>query len=94
MENLIINYDETINLGVQIVNKGEEFNDIVLKIRSVLDELETAWSGEDAEAFFNGIYEEIEDMKLLAISINEIGTLLQKTASAYQSITFESMNIK
>ena len=63
MENIIINYDETINLGVQIVNKGEEFNDIVLKIRSVLDELETAWSGEDADNFFALISEEIEDMK-------------------------------
>jgi len=92
MNNSIINYEETIRLGMQIVDKGDEFNEIVLKIQNTINELEYVWQGEEAKTFFDGINEEIEDMRLLAISINEIGVLLQKVANTYQQITFNNMN--
>lgn len=91
MNNSIINYEETIKLGLQIVNKGDEFSEIVLKIQNTINELEYVWQGEEAKTFFDGINEEIEDMRLLAIAINEIGVLLQKVANTYQQITFDNM---
>lgn len=91
MNNSIINYEETLNLGMQIINKGEEFHDTVLKVQNTIDELQYVWQGEEAKAFFAGMNEELEDMKSLAIAINEIGNLLQTVATTYQQITFDTM---
>lgn len=91
MNNSVINYEETVNLGIQIVNKGDKFNETVLKVQNTINELEYVWQGEEAKAFFDGINEEIEDMKSLAIAINEIGNLLQRVATTYQQITFDNM---
>ena len=93
MNNSIINYDETINLGIQIVNKGEEFYETVLKVQNTINELQYVWQGEEAKSFFDGMNEEIENMKSLAIAINEIGNLLQRVANTYQQITFNNMTM-
>ncbi len=88
MNGLNINYDEVINLGSQIFNKGDEFGEIVEKINGVLNELSTCWQGEDANRVLNNLADECKEMKQYALCINEIGLLLQKVANRYQSISY------
>lgn len=88
MNGLNINYDEVIALGSQIFNKGDEFNEIVQKIDSVLNELSLCWQGEDATKVLNELEDECKEMKQYALCINEIGLLLQKVANRYQSISY------
>lgn len=88
MNGLNINYDEVIMLGSQIFNKGDEFNEVVLKVEGVLNELSTYWQGNDATKVLNNLSEECKEMKQYALCINEIGLLLQKVANRYQSISY------
>lgn len=88
MNGLNINYDEVITLGSQIFNKGDEFNEVVLKVEGVLNELSTCWQGADATKTLNKLSDECKEMKQYALCINEIGLLLQKVANRYQSISY------
>lgn len=93
MNDLIINYEQTFGLGKQIINKGDELNEIILKIQSVLAELQVSWQGEEANKILNNLEEETIEMKNLSFSINEIGMLIQTVAASYQSITFSDINL-
>lgn len=88
MNGLNINYDEVITLGSQIFNKGDEFNEVVLKVEGVLNELSTCWQGADATKTLNNLSDECKEMEQYALCINEIGLLLQKVANRYQSISY------
>lgn len=92
MNNLNINYEETINLGINVTNKGEEIDEIVLKIKNVIEELSISWQGEDASRFLNNLNEQLDDMQKLSIVINELGQLIQKTASDYKQVSLNNMN--
>ena len=88
MNGLNINYDEVITLGSQIFNNGDEFNEVVLKVEGVLNELSTCWQGADATKTLNKLSDECKEMEQYALCINEIGLLLQKVANRYQSISY------
>lgn len=88
MNGLNINYDEIITLGNQIFNKGDEFNEVISKIESVINELSISWQGVDSVKVLNELSEECKEMKNYALAINEIGLLLQKVANRYQSISY------
>lgn len=88
MNGLNINYDEIITLGNQIFNKGDEFNEVISKIESVINELSISWQGADAFKVLNELSEECKEMKNYALCINEIGLLLQRVANRYQSISY------
>lgn len=45
MNDLNINYEETINLGREIMNKGDELGEIIFKIQSILASLQMSWQG-------------------------------------------------
>ena len=92
MDGLSINYEETINLGREIINKGDEVGEIIFKIQSIISELQVYWQGEDANKFLNVLEEDTNEMKKLSTAINEIGLLLQKVANTYQNITYTNMN--
>ena len=92
MDGLSINYEETINLGSEIINKGDEVREIIFKIQSIISELQVYWQGEDANKFLNVLEEDANEMKKLSTAINEIGLLLQKVANTYQNITYNNMN--
>lgn len=92
MDGLSINYEETINLGREIINKGDEVGEIIFKIQSIISELQVYWQGEDANKFLNVLEEDTNEMKKLSTAINEIGLLLQKVANTYQNITYNNMN--
>lgn len=93
MNDLSINYEETINLGKEVMNKGDELGEIIFKIQNIIAELQMSWQGEDANRFLNNLEEETNEMKNLSITVNEIGLLIQRVANTYQNIATNNMNL-
>ena len=83
---LSIDYNQTRQLGNNILEKGNEFSEVLSKIISENDNLKNSWKGSDAEKYTNAVAAEIENMKILKKSINEIGEFLIKAANAYERV--------
>ncbi len=89
---LKINYSETISVGNQVTEKGNEFQDLLNKIKNVNSELQTYWEGNDASKYSNSVAEQAEQMQKLAETINEIGAFLVKVGNAYQEACENNAN--
>lgn len=87
MNGLNINYEQTILLGKEIMQKADEFNDVINKIEEKIFELNEVWKGEDANNFINDLSNDTKEMKKYSMSINELGLLLQKVANTYREIS-------
>lgn len=87
MNGLNINYEQTILLGKEIMQKADEFNDVINKIEEKIFELNEVWKGEDANNFINDLSNDTKEMKKYSMSINELGLLLQKVANTYSEIS-------
>lgn len=84
MNDLNINYGETISVGNQVTTKGEEFSELLNKIKTVNSELKTYWEGTDALKYTNAVEQQAAYMEQLAATVNEIGSFLVKVGNAYQ----------
>lgn len=84
MNDLNINYGETISVGNQVTTKGEEFSELLNKIKTVNSELKTYWEGTDASKYTNAVEQQAAYMEQLAATVNEIGSFLVKVGNAYQ----------
>ena len=81
---LQINYPETISTGNQVTSKGNEFQDLLNKIKSRNTELKSFWEGSDAAKYSTAVEEQAVQMQKLADTIDEIGAFLVKVGNAYQ----------
>ena len=86
MNDLRVNYTETISTGNNVTTKGEEFKQLLSKIDSVNSELKTYWEGTDASKYSGAVEEQSQVMKQVAETIDEIGTFLVKTGNAYKEV--------
>lgn len=84
MNDLNINYGETISVGNQVTTKGEEFSELLNKIKTVNSELKTYWEGTDASKYTKAVEQQAAYMEQLAATVNEIGSFLVKVGNAYQ----------
>ena len=89
---LRINYGETITTGNQVTEKGNEFQELLNRIKEVNTELQTYWEGSDASKYSNSVATQAEYMQQLANTINEIGTFLVKVGQAYQEAMENNAN--
>lgn len=83
---LSIDYNQTRQLGNNILEKGNEFSKVLSKIISENDNLKNSWKGSDAEKYTNAVAAEIENMKILNKAINEMGEFLINAANAYERV--------
>lgn len=83
---LSIDYNQTRQLGNNILEKGNEFSEVLSKIISENDNLKNSWKGSDAEKYTNAVAAEIENMKILNKAINEMGEFLINAANAYERV--------
>ena len=83
---LSIDYNQTRQLGNNILEKGNEFSEVLSKIISENDNLKNYWKGSDAEKYTNAVAAEIENMKILNKAINEMGEFLINAANAYERV--------
>lgn len=89
---LKINYSETISVGNQVTQKGEEFQDLLNRIKNVNTELQTYWEGSDAFKYSTQVAQQAEYMQQLTNTINEIGGFLVKVGQAYQEVSENNAN--
>lgn len=89
---LRINYAETIAVGNQVAEKGNEFQDLLNKINTVNSELQSYWEGSDAAKYSNRVAEQALNMQRLSETINEIGAFLVKVGNAYQEACENNAN--
>ena len=83
---LSIDYNQTRQLGNNILEKGNEFSEVLSKIISENDNLKNSWKGSDAEKYTNAVAAEIENIKILNKAINEMGEFLINAANAYERV--------
>ncbi len=84
MNDLRVNYSETISVGNNVTTKGGEFADLLAKIRNANSELQSHWEGQDASKYTGAVAEQAETMQKLAETIDEIGAFLVKVGNAYR----------
>lgn len=84
MNDLKVNYSETISVGNNVSTKGGEFRDLLNKIKTANNELQSYWEGTDASKYTGAVAEQAEIMQNLADTIDEIGAFLVKVGNAYR----------
>jgi len=84
MNDLRVNYSETISVGNNVTTKGGEFAELLNKIKATNSELQTYWEGSDASKYSGAVAEQAQYMQQLSETINEIGDFLVKTGNAYR----------
>lgn len=84
---LRINFEETIQTGNSVTAKGEEFTELLAKVRAINTELQTYWEGTDATKYSNAVAVQAEHMQKLANTINEMGMFLVKVGKTYKEVS-------
>ena len=92
MNDLRINYPETISVGNQVTEKGGEFQELLNNIKSANDELKSYWEGSDASKYSSAVEQQAEYMQQLSDTIKEIGVFLVKVGQAYQEACENNAN--
>lgn len=83
---LSIDYAQTRQLGNNILEKGNEFSEVLQKITTENDNLKNSWTGADAEKYLSAVSAEIDNMKVLNKAINDMGEFLVSAANAYEKV--------
>ena len=83
---LSIDYGKTRALGDSIIEKGNDFNEILTKVNSENENLRNYWKGSDAEKYTGAVAVEIENMRVLYQAITEMGEFLVQAANAYEKV--------
>ena len=84
---LRIDYTQTRNLGNNVTSKGEEFNSLLIKVKTANESLKSYWEGSDSSKYANAVEEQARTMDQLATTINEIGSFLVRVGDAYEKVS-------
>ena len=79
-------YDVIQNVGNNFVKKSDDIDTTLNEIKSLLDELETYWSGEDYDNFKNSYLTSINKANVTMIELNAIGHSLTKVGIVYSLV--------
>lgn len=90
--NLNINYDETRNIGNQLISKTSDFDQLISSINTINSQIVECWRGADADKYFATVNEQMQYMRQLSQTIYEIGNYLIKVSNAYQSVSQNNAN--
>ncbi len=90
--NLNINYDETRNIGNQLIAKADEYSSLINNIKNTNSEIAGFWSGADATKYFQAVSEQEAYMQQLASVIAEIGGYLIRVSNAYEDASTNNAN--
>lgn len=92
MADLTINYEETISVGDNVTQKGDEFQSLLNDIKSTNESLKAYWEGSDASKYSNAVAEQAEYMQQLSDTVAEIGSFLVKVGNAYREACENNAN--
>ena len=83
---LSIDYAKTRALGNSIIEKGNDFSDILNKVNTENDNLKNYWQGTDASKYIDAVSGEIDSIRSLSKIIEEMGQYLIDAANAYEKV--------
>lgn len=89
---LSIDYAKTRALGNSIIEKGNDFTSILNKINTENDNLKNYWQGQDASKYIDAVSAEIENIRSLSRTIEEMGQYLIDAANAYEKVNESNMD--
>ena len=92
MNDLNINYKETKAVGNNVTVKGEDFQELLNRIKSVNEQLKTYWQGSDASKYSSAVDTQLVEMQQLSNVIKEIGEFLVKTGNSYEEAMQTNMS--
>ena len=81
---LRIDYEQTRNIGNQLISKSDAFNSLLRNIESINSQISQSWAGADAQKYLGAVEEQAKYMQLLSSTIAEIGNYLIGVSAAYQ----------
>lgn len=82
--NITIKEEEIKKLGANLCNYVDEFNGEIKKFSSLIDSINTAWSGNDATKYINTMKEKyVPQMEELQKILQQYGDYLKNVSSAY-----------
>ena len=84
MAQLNINYVETKNTGVAVVNQATDFKRLLGEIKTLNSNLKTYWQGDDATTYTSRVDDQAITMDSLGQKIEDIGNFLQQVGKAYE----------
>lgn len=90
--NLSINYDETRNLGNQVITKAQTFGAQVTNVNNLNGEMSQVWTGPDANKYLSAVSEQVQYMKELASTIELIGNYLVNVGNTYEKAAMDNAN--
>ena len=79
-------YDVIQDVGKDFVTKSDEIDTTINEMKSLLDELETYWSGEDYNNFKNSYLTSINKANATMIELNALGHALTKVGIVYSIV--------
>lgn len=93
---VLINCSNTSSTGSKIVDYSNDFSTYVKKIDSILDSINTAWSGDDSLKYINAMKDKyIVELEEIKKYLEDYGNYLKKVPNAYKTLdeAFSSKNI-
>lgn len=89
---LSIDYAKTRALGNAIIEKGTDFANLLSKVNTENSNLKNYWQGADADKYIDAVTSELENMKSLTKSIEEMGQYLIDAANAYERVNESNLD--
>lgn len=89
---LNVNYDDLRRIGNQLIAKSGDFQQLLNNINNVNSQIAECWSGVDASKYFATVNEQMQYMKQLSATINEVGNYLIRVSNAYQTASQNNAN--
>lgn len=80
---LKVKHDELNNVKDVMVKDGELLDTEIETLLGQIDKLKTIWQGQDAEIFCNNVYEYINRMKTIPITLRTMGKFINNINNQY-----------
>ena len=84
MNELNVNFDALGEVSSVVGGKGEEFNELLSRIKTYNEELRNAWEGTDASKYTEAVARQAETMQKLGDAIIEISAFLKNVNTTFQ----------
>jgi len=82
---LDVNYDELRELSTFVNNKYEEIDNVLKEIRSLINDVDENWKGNDATVFVTKAKNYIEKELITNAKVKDVSTILSKVSGQYET---------
>lgn len=92
MASLKVSFENLESVSSSVNAKGEEFGELLTRIKEQNHRLESAWMGTDATKYTEAVAKQAMQIQELENAIKEIGAFLQNVSAKYREAQEENRN--